>query len=305
MKYYNSYKDLIGNTPMVKLNNLDFPENINIFGKLELYNPGGSLKDRVGKSVIDDAEKSGKLKKGGTIIEVTSGGTGIGLALYSINKGYRLIIVIPAKNSQEKQDMMRILGAEIISTPKELGMQGAFDKAEEIMKEIPDIFYVNQFANQSNPKAHFENTGVEIYRDMDGKIDYFVSGAGTGGCITGVGRYLKSKIKDVKVVMADPVGSVMGGGNEHHFYAIEGVGNDFIPEIMDLSIVDEIFKITDAEAFREVKILAKKEGILAGSSTGAVMAATRKLVEKIEKPANIVVILADRGERYLSKGIFN
>jgi cysteine synthase len=301
MKYYNSYKDLIGNTPIVKLSNLNFPENINLFGKLELCNPGGTLKDRIAKAIIEDAERSGKLKKGGTIVEATSGGTGIGLALYAVNKGYKLIIVMPTKFSQEKQEIIKILGAEIINTPKDLNMQGAFNKIEEILKEIPDAFYVDQFSNPSNPKIHFETTGPEIYNDMEGKIDYFVAGAGSGGCISGAGKYLKSKIDNLKIIMADPLGSTMGGG-DCHFYAIEGIGNSFMPKVMDMSVVDEVYKISDEEAFTEVKLLARTEGILAGSSSGATLSAARKLSEKIKEPANIVVILADRGDRYLSEG---
>jgi cysteine synthase A len=302
MKYYNNVRDLIGNTPIVKLNNINFPKEINLFAKVELFNPGGSVKDRMGQAVIEAAEKSGKLKRGGRIVEVTAGNTGIGIALAGIGKGYKITFIVPLKFSQEKQDIMRILGAEIINTPEELGMQGAFEKAKEILKENSDAIYISQFTNQANPEAHFKTTGPEIYNDLDGNIDYIVGGAGSGGTITGVGKYLKSQNKNIKVVLADPEGSTMGGGNYGH-YKIEGIGNTFMPETMDMSIVDEIFKITDEEAFAEIKLLAKTEGILAGTSSGAALSAARKLTEKIKK-GNIVVILPDRGDRYLSKGIF-
>ncbi|MDR2760867.1 MAG: cysteine synthase family protein [Rickettsiales bacterium] len=303
MKYYNDFRELIGNTPMVKLNNIGFPGGINLFAKMEMLNPGGSIKDRIGIAMIEDAEKSGKLKRGGTIIEVTAGNTGIGLALGAVGKGYRVIFVVPTKFSQEKQNVMRILGAEIINTPKELGMAAAFRKAEELAKEIPGAFYATQFTNPANPDAHFRTTGVEIYNDLDGKIDYFLTGAGSGGVISGVAKYLKSKNRNIKVALVDPVGSTLGGGEDSP-YRIEGIGNNFMPKTLDMSLIDDIIKISDDEAFAEVKQLAKKEGILAGSSSGAALAGARKLAEKV-KIGNFAVIFSDSGERYLSKNIFD
>jgi cysteine synthase A len=303
MRYYNSYSDLIGNTPLIKLSNIGFPENVNIFGKLELANPGGSVKDRMGRAVIKEAENSGKLKKGGTIVEVTAGNAGIGIAFAAIGKGYKIIFVVPLKFSQEKQDIMRILGAEIVNTPKELGMQGAFEKAQEILRENPDAVYISQFTNQANPKAHFETTGPEIYNDLDGDVDYVVAGGGSGGTITGTTKYLKSRTSKVKAVLADPIGSTMGGG-ESGCYAIEGIGNTFMPETMDMSVIDEVVKVSDEEAIFEIKQLAKNEGILAGTSSGAALAAARKVANRV-KEGNFVAFLPDRGDRYLSKGIFN
>jgi cysteine synthase A len=303
MRYYNSYSDLIGNTPLIKLSNISFPKNVNIFGKLELANPGGSVKDRMGRAVIKEAENSGQLKKGGTIVEVTAGNAGIGIAFAAIGKGYRIIFVVPLKFSQEKQDIMRILGAEIINTPKELGMQGAFEKAQEILKENPDAVYISQFTNKANPRAHFETTGPEIYNDLDGNIDYVVGGGGSGGTMTGTTKYLKSRTDRVKAILADPYGSTMGGG-ESGSYAIEGIGNTFMPETMDMSVIDEVVKISDDEAIFEIKQLAKNEGILAGTSSGAALAAARKVANRV-KEGNFVAFLPDRGDRYLSKGIFN
>jgi cysteine synthase A len=306
VKYYDNYIDLMGNTPLVKLNQMNFPKNVNVFAKLELMNPGGSVKDRMGKKIIEVAEKSGKLKSGGTIIEATAGNAGIGIAFAAIGRGYKVIFVVPLKYSQEKQDIMRILGAEIINTPKELGMVGALEKLKEILKENPDFFYATQFTNQANVEVHFETTGPEIFRDLEGNVDYLVAGAGSGGTITGAGKFLKSKKADVKVILADPVASIIGGNSEPGCSIIEGIGNSFIPEIMDTSIVDHVVKITDEQALSEIKQLAKNEGILAGTSSGANLSATRQFIvnNKIDR-GNFVVILTDRGDRYLSKGIFN
>lgn len=270
---------------------------------MELMNPGGSVKDRTGTALIEDAETSGKLEKGGTVLEVTAGNAGIGIALACVNKGYRVIFVVPMKFSQEKQDIMRILGAEIINTPKELGMQGAFDLAKKMLKEDPSILYLNQFSNPANSRIHFETTGPEIYNDLDGEVDYIINGAGSGGTITGIARYFKQKESKAKIILADPVGSTMGGGIAGN-YSIEGIGNTFMPDTMDMSLIDEIYKVTDDEAIDEIKILAKTEGIMVGTSSGAVLAVARKLSKKYGK-GNMVVIFSDRGDRYLSKGIFN
>ncbi|QEK13345.1 cysteine synthase family protein [Crassaminicella thermophila] len=303
MYYFNNIQDLIGNTPILKINNFDIPKDVNIFAKLEFYNPGGSVKDRIGKWIIEKAEKEGKLKKGYTIVEATAGNTGIGVALSAINKGYEIVFVVPGKFSIEKQIIMKALGAKIISTPTEEGMDGAFKKVEELKKEIKNVFVVDQFNNMYNPEAHYLFTGREIYNQLDGEIDLFITGAGSGGTFTGVMKYLKENNKSIKGVLADPVGSIMGGG-ECGAYKIEGIGNDFIPKTMDMTFVDEVEKVTDEEAFHAVKELALKEGLLVGSSSGATFSAALKQANKLKK-GNIVVLFADRSDRYISKAIYN
>ncbi|MBQ7647132.1 MAG: cysteine synthase family protein [Clostridia bacterium] len=300
--YYNSMQELIGNTPTVKLSNLGLADGVNLFAKLEFYNPAGSVKDRIGKYMIEDAENKGILKPGGTIIEGTAGNTGLGIAFAALNRGYRVIFVVPTKFSAEKQALMRALGAEIINTPKEEGMLGASAKADELRSSIPGAVALRQFFNPANPRAHYESTGPEIWNDMKGKIDYLVAGAGSGGTYTGVMKYLKEKESSIKGILADPVGSTMGGG-EHADYNIEGIGNDFIADTMDMTLVDEIYKVTDDEAFLSSRELAAKEGIIAGSSSGAAFAAAKKLIAS-GKSGNIVIILPDRGDRYFSKGLF-
>ena len=302
MKYYDSMQALIGNTPLVKLNHLELPEDARLFAKLELYNPAGSVKDRIGKYMLDDAESKGRLLPGGTIVEATAGNTGLGIAFAALNRGYRVIFVVPTKFSQEKQTLMHALGAEIINTPREKGMLGAEAKAIQLRDSIPGAISLEQFHNQSNPLAHYETTGTEIWRDLDGKIDYLVAGAGSGGTYTGVVRYLKEQNPAVRGILADPVGSTMGGG-EHGDYDIEGIGNDFIADTMDMSLVDRVIKITDQEAFDNARFLAKTEGIFAGSSSGAALAAARKLIDSGAK-GNIVAIFPDRGDRYFSKGLY-
>lgn len=303
MRVYNNMHELVGNTPMVKLNRFPVKDGINIFAKLELWNPGGSVKDRLGLYFIEDAERSGKLKKGATIIEATAGNTGLGIAFAAINKGYRVIFVVPTKFSEEKISLMKAFGAEVVQTPREFGMAGAEEKTEELLKEIPNSMSFSQFRNPANPMAHYLSTGPEIYEDMDGNIDYLVAGAGTGGTYTGVMRYLKEKNPNIKGVLADPVGSIIGGGTDHADYNIEGIGNDFIPETMDTSLIDIVIKVTDDEAYKTAKEIAKREGIIAGSSSGAQLAAALKLAETIDK-GNIVVLFPDRGDRYISKHIY-
>ena len=302
MHYYNSMQDLIGKTPLVKLSHMGIREGVNVFAKLELYNPSGSVKDRTGLYMIRDAEKKGILKEGGTIVEATAGNTGLGIAFSALNRGYRIIFVVPTKFSAEKQALMRALGAEVINTPREMGMLGAVEKAEEIKAQIPGSLSLEQFRNQSNPLAHYETTGKEIYEALDGRIDYVVAGAGSGGTYTGILRYLKEKNPHIHGVLADPEGSTMGGG-EHHDYNIEGIGNDFIADTMDMSLVNSVIKVTDAEAFETARLLAKKEGIFAGSSSGAAMAAVLKLAETIDS-GNIVTVFPDRGDRYFSTGLY-
>jgi len=300
--FYESMQELIGNTPIVRLGHLELPENVNLFAKLELFNPAGSVKDRIGKYMIEDAERKGLLKPGGTIVEGTAGNTGLGIAFAALNRGYRVIFVVPTKFSAEKQALMRALGAEIINTPREDGMLGADAKAEELRESIPGAVTLRQFYNPANPQAHYETTGPEIYRDLGGKIDYLVAGAGSGGTYSGVLRYLKEQDPLIKGVLADPVGSTMGGG-EHADYNIEGIGNDFIAATMDMSLVDEVIKMNDDEAFAGARELAAKEGIIAGSSSGAALAAAKKLIASGAR-GNIVIILPDRGDRYFSKKLF-
>ena len=303
MDVYMSVHDMVGNTPILKLNNLGIKEGVNLYAKLELMNPAGSVKDRVGEYMIKAAEENGTLKKGGTIIEATAGNTGIGIAIAALNKGYRVIFTVPTKFSIEKQKVMQALGAEIIHTSREEGMLGAERKANELLKEIPNSVSMKQFHNPANPLAHYETTGPEIYRQLDGKIDYLVAGAGSGGTFSGITKYLKEQNQNIQGVLADPYGSIIGGG-EHADYDIEGIGNDFIADTMDVSLIDKVYKVTDTEAFENSRLLAKREGILAGSSSGAALAAARRLAEDIPS-GNIVVVFPDRGDRYLSKGLFD
>lgn len=302
MKYYKSMQDLIGKTPLVEITHIALPTGVRLFAKLELYNPAGSVKDRIGKYMIEDAEQKGLLKKGSTIIEATAGNTGLGIAFAALNRGYRVIFVVPTKFSEEKQTLMRALGAEIINTPREGGMLGAAKKAEELRASIPGAISLQQFKNQANPLAHYKTTGPEIYADLDGQIDYLVAGAGSGGTYTGVVRYLKEQNPKISGILADPVGSTMGGG-EHGDYDIEGIGNDFIADTMDMLLVDKVIKVTDNDAFSGVRELAKNEGIFAGSSSGAALSAAKKLAFDGAK-GNIVIILPDRGDRYFSKNLY-
>ena len=302
MAYFESTQALIGNTPIVKLTHIDLPDGVNLFAKLELFNPAGSVKDRVGKSMIEDAEQSGRLKPGGTIIEATAGNTGLGIAFAALNKGYRVIFVVPTKFSEEKQTLLRALGAEVINTPREEGMLGASAKADVLRAEIPGAISLGQFVNPANPRVHYETTGPEIYRDLNGKIDFLIAGAGSGGTYSGVVKYLKEQDPSIQGILADPVGSTMGGG-EHGDYDIEGIGNDFIADTMDMSLVDQVVKITDTEAFDGARELARKEGIFAGSSSGAALAAAKKFALAGNR-GNFVIILPDRGDRYFSKHLY-
>ena len=294
--------ELIGNTPLVKLNYMDIPDKIHVFAKLELYNPTGSVKDRIGKYMVEAAEKSGLLKSGGTIIEATAGNTGLGIAFAALGRGYRIVFVVPTKFSSEKQTLLKALGAEIVSTPLEEGMLGASKKAEELRAEIPNAIILDQFKNMANPQAHYQHTGPEIWRDMGGKVDYVVAGAGSGGTFSGVLKFLKEQNPAIQGILADPVGSTMGGG-ECGSYEMEGIGNDFIADTMDMSLVDKVIKINDDEAFTTTRLLARNEGIFAGSSSGAAMAAVKKFADTIEN-GNIVTIFPDRGDRYFSKGLY-
>lgn len=303
MHYINDIRELVGNTPLLKMNHLSPKEGINLFGKLEFLNPGGSIKDRIGLQILADAEKSGALKPGYTIIEATAGNTGIGLALAAFEKGYHLKLVVPAKFSIEKQILMRALGAELIITPTEEGIEGAIKKAAELAKTLPNTFLARQFENPSNTTAHYQ-TGKEIYDALDGQIDILVAGAGSGGTIMGIASYLKKQNPNIKIVLSDPIGSTLGGG-ESGTYHIEGIGNHFTPDIFHHELIDEVEKISDEEAFYYVQLLGKKEGILAGSSSGAAVAGAIKQAYKANKPVNIVAILPDRSERYFSENLYN
>lgn len=305
MALYSSATELIGNTPLLKLNNYAANSAASIYAKLERFNLAGSSKDRVGKKMIEDAEKSGALKRGGTIIEPTSGNTGLGICAYAVPLGYRVIIVMPETMSAERQVMMRAFGAELVLTEGKKGMSGAIEKANELAAEIPNSFIPAQFDNPSNAQAHFETTGPEIYNDLDGKVDIFVAGVGTGGTITGVGRFLKSKNSDVKIVAVEPSDSAVLSGKCAGAHALQGIGAGFVPKVLDTEIYDEIITISKEEAFKEARDLAKSEGILVGISSGAALSAAKKLAEKQEnKGKNIVVLLPDTGERYLSTELF-
>ena len=300
---YMDIRSMIGNTPVLRMQNFETKKDVRLYAKLELANPAGSVKDRVGMYMIDDAKKRGLLKEGSTIVDATAGNTGIGIAIAALNQGYRVIFTVPDKFSQEKQKVLRALGAEIVNTPREEGMLGAEREAERILATIPGAISLKQFDNPANPQAHYETTGPEIWRQLDGDVDYFVAGAGSGGTFSGIVRYLKEQKPSVTGVLADPVGSTIGGG-EHADYDIEGIGNDFIAKTMDMSLVDEVIKVTDAEAFATGKELARREGVLAGSSSGAALAAALKLAQRIDH-GTIVTVFPDRGDRYISKGLYD
>ena len=303
MKVYQELKDLIGNTPMLRLKAFETNPQVAIYAKLELFNPGGSVKDRIGQSMIEQAEKEGVLKPESIIIEATAGNTGIGVALAALGKGYKIIFTVPEKFSVEKIALMRALGAEVIQTPKEKGMTGAIELAELMRRDIPNAISLKQFENPANPGVHYENTGKEIYEAMEGQIDVFIAGAGSGGTVSGVSKYLKEQNPLIRTYVADPLGSTMGGGPEGS-YEIEGIGNHFIPITMDSSVIDGFITVTDEEAFGLVKDLAEKSGLFVGSSSGAALSAALKAAQRLEK-GNIVVIFPDRGDRYFSKGLFD
>jgi O-acetylserine dependent cystathionine beta-synthase len=302
-KVYSNVKELIGNTPIVELTQFDLPEGVRLFAKLEFYNPGGSVKDRLGVELIADAERTGKLKPGGTIIEPTAGNTGIGVALAAIGTGYKVIFVVPEKFSEEKQELMRALGARVINTPRDQGIRGAIAKATELEEEIEGSFCPQQFANPANPAAHYKTTGPEIWDQMEGNVDVFVAGAGSGGTFMGVARFLKEKKPQIKTVIVEPEGSILNGG-EPGPHKTEGIGMEFLPPYMDTSYFDAVHTIEDVESFDYVKELASREGLLVGSSSGTALAAALKEARTANPGTHIVTIFADGSERYLSKKIY-
>lgn len=300
--YFDSMGELVGNTPMLKINEMGVKPEVELFAKLELMNPAGSVKDRTGVWMVRDAEERGLLKPGSTIVEATAGNMGLGIAFAALGKGYKVVFVVPGKFSEEKQTLMRALGASIVHTPEKDGMLGAQAKMEELLGQIPGSVALRQFKNQANPQAHYESTAPEIWRDLGGQIDYFVAGAGSGGTFTGIMRYLKERDPSIRGVLADPVGSTMGGG-EHAAYAIEGIGNDFVADTMDMGLVDEVIKVNDDQAYGASRELARKEGVFAGSSSGAALFAALRVAERIDH-GTVVTLFPDRGDRYFSEHLY-
>ena len=306
-KIYTSADQLIGHTPLMELTHIEKNENLaaKILAKLEYFNPAGSVKDRIAKAMIDDAEAKGVLKPGSVIIEPTSGNTGIGLASVAAARGYRIIIVMPETMSVERRQLMKAYGAELVLTEGAKGMKGAIAKAEELSHEIPNSFVPGQFVNAANPKAHFETTGPEIYEDTDGKVDVFVAGVGTGGTITGVGQYLKSKLPNVKVVAVEPATSAVLSTGVAGAHKIQGIGAGFVPEVLDTKVYDEIIPVSNEDAFATGRMIGRSEGVLVGISSGAAVWAAIQLAKCPENAGkNIVVLLPDTGDRYLSTPMF-
>ena len=306
-KIYKDATELIGNTPLVEFNHIEKKEGLNakILAKLEYFNPAGSVKDRIAKEMIEDAERKGTLKPGATIIEPTSGNTGIGLASIATAKGYKAIIVMPETMSVERRNIIKAYGAEIVLTEGAKGMKGAIAKAEELSKEIPDSFVAGQFVNPANPEAHRKTTGPEIWNDTDGKVDIFVAGVGTGGTVTGVGEYLKQQNPDVKVVAVEPATSPVLSKGTAGAHKIQGIGAGFVPDTLNTKIYDEIITIDNDAAFEVGKAIAREEGVLVGISSGAAAWAALELAKRPEnKGKNIVVLLPDSGDRYYSTALF-
>ena len=306
-KIYTSADQLIGKTPLLELTNIEKKLGLKatILAKLEYFNPAGSVKDRIAKAMIDEAEASGALKPGSVIIEPTSGNTGIGLAAVAAARGYRIVIVMPETMSVERRQLMKAYGAELVLTEGAKGMKGAIAKADELAKEIPDSFIPGQFVNPANPKAHRETTGPEIYEDTDGKVDIFIAGVGTGGTVTGVGEYLKSKNPDVKVVAVEPKDSPVLSEGKAGSHKIQGIGAGFVPDVLNTSVYDEVFPVSNEDAFETGKLLGKSEGVLVGISSGAALYAAIELAKRPENQGKtIVALLPDTGDRYLSTPLF-
>ena len=306
-KIYTSADQLIGHTPLLELTHIEKQEDLKatILAKLEYFNPAGSVKDRIAKKMIDDAEATGKLKPGSVIIEPTSGNTGIGLAAVAAAKGYRIIIVMPETMSVERRQLMKAYGAELVLSEGAKGMKGAIAKADELAKEIPNAFIPGQFVNPANPKAHIETTGPEIWEDTDGKVDFFVAGVGTGGTITGVGKFLKEKNPAVKVVAVEPKTSAVLSTGVAGSHKIQGIGAGFVPDVLDTKIYDEIIPVDNDDAFAVGKEIGHREGVLVGISSGAALWAAIELAKRPENAGKtIVVLLPDTGDRYLSTPLF-
>jgi O-acetylserine dependent cystathionine beta-synthase len=303
MKVYKNVHELIGHTPVVELSSFPLPEGVRLFAKLEFYNPGGSVKDRLGMELLQEAIESGKVKEGGTIIEPTAGNTGIGLALAAIGRNIRVMFCVPEKFSIEKQDLMKALGAEVVHTPTTEGMKGAIKKAQELLQEIPGSYSPQQFGNPANPNTYYKTLGPELWEQLDGNIDIFLAGAGTGGTFMGTAKYLKEQNSKVKTVIVEPEGSILNGG-ESGPHKTEGIGMEFLPDYMDPSYFDSIHTVSDVDAFNLVKELASKEGLLVGSSSGAALHAALLEAQQAKSGTNIVTIFPDSSERYLSKKIY-
>ena len=306
-KIYRSVDELVGNTPLLELKHIEkeFGLKATLLAKLEYFNPAGSVKDRVARAMLDDAEARGVLKPGSVIIEPTSGNTGIGLASIAAARGYRIIIVMPETMSVERRKLMRAYGAELVLTEGAKGMKGAIAKADELAKEIPNSFIPGQFVNPANVAAHYNTTGPEIYRDTDGKIDFFVAGVGTGGTVTGTGRYLKEKIPGVKVVAVEPASSPVLSRGVAGAHKIQGIGAGFVPDILDTTVYDEIIPIENDDAFETGRIIGRREGVLVGISSGAAVCAAIQVAQRPESAGKtIVVLLPDTGDRYLSTEMF-
>ena len=308
MKVYNSISELVGNTPLIRLNAIERTLGLEaaIYAKAEAFNPAGSSKDRVGLAMIEDAEKKGLLKPGATIIEPTSGNTGIGLAAAAASRGYKVILTMPDTMSVERRNLLKAYGAQVVLTEGAGGMQGSIDKAEELSRRIPGSFIPGQFDNTSNPQIHYLTTGPEIYRDLDGNVDFFVAGVGTGGTITGTGRYLKEQNPDIKVIAIEPASSPLLSQGKAGPHGLQGIGANFVPSILDTHVYDEIITVTDEEAYEKGRLAASKEGFLVGITSGAALHGAVLLALRPEnKGKNIVVLLPDTGDRYLSTPMFS
>ncbi len=308
MKIYNNVTELIGKTPLMRLNNLERDNALSaaVLAKLECFNPAGSVKDRVALNMINEYEKAGFLQSGSVIIEPTSGNTGIGLAAVAASRGYKIILTMPESMSAERRKLLAAYGAKIILTPAAEGMNGAVKKAEELKKEIPGSIIAGQFTNPANPKAHILTTGPELWEDTDGKIDVLVAGIGTGGTLSGIGRYLKEKNPDIKVIGVEPASSPLISGGRAGSHGLQGIGANFIPETLDSGIYDEILTVSDSDAYETGRYLAKNEGILVGITSGAAVSAAKLIAKRTEmKGKTIVAILPDTGERYLSTPMFD